>query len=227
MRRRQRIFPPAPAFIHRPQKKITSPLDSYINLYIVTAMSLQHILLGMLQKPASGYDLKAQFQDGARHFWSAELSQIYPTLQKMQEKGWLKSRRQKSEKGPDRRVYKRTRAGTAELVRWLRAGPVMGTERFAYIAQLVYAGELADLAATQRFLEKLRERLRDFARLLESAEDELRQSHPDFPDDLSDEDLHGLLALRIGIRSLNAKVAACDEALELLRHRLSKVPTHV
>ncbi|MYK68861.1 MAG: PadR family transcriptional regulator, partial [Gammaproteobacteria bacterium] len=43
-------------------------------------MSLDHILLGLLRDPATGYDLKSAFSERIRHFWSAELSQIYPAL---------------------------------------------------------------------------------------------------------------------------------------------------
>ena len=52
-------------------------------------MSLQHILLGLLREPASGYDLKAYFDSSVRYFWAAELSQIYPTLQRMEKSGRL------------------------------------------------------------------------------------------------------------------------------------------
>ena len=38
-------------------------------------MPLEHILLGTLARPASGYDLKAGFESSARHFWYAELQQ--------------------------------------------------------------------------------------------------------------------------------------------------------
>ena len=40
-------------------------------------MSLDHILLGLLREPATGYDLGNAFSENVRHFWSAELSQIY------------------------------------------------------------------------------------------------------------------------------------------------------
>ena len=52
-------------------------------------MSLNHILLGMLKEPGSGYDLGKRFSEGPIHFWSAELSQIYPALRRMTERGWL------------------------------------------------------------------------------------------------------------------------------------------
>ena len=122
-------------------------------------MSLEHILLGMLQQPASGYDLRSEFESGARFFWSAELSQIYPTLKRMEKRGWLESRLEPSPKGPDRRVYQRTLVGRDVLRDWLLSGPATGSERFAFIGQLVFMGELDDLEATLEFLMELREEL--------------------------------------------------------------------
>ena len=87
-------------------------------------MSLQHILLGMLEQPASGYDLKQAFEQQQAHYWSANLAQIYPTLNRMEEKGLLASAEQPSPKGPPRRVYRRTSAGREALVDWLTGGPV-------------------------------------------------------------------------------------------------------
>ena len=189
-------------------------------------MSLEHILLGMLREPAAGYDLKVEFDQGARHFWSAELSQIYPTLQKMSRRGWLKSQRQKSAKGPDRKVYSRTAKGARELRKWLASGPILGSERFAYIAQLVFLVELADLRATRDFLVQLRDKLRAFHDLLAGAESEIRGRHPDFPDGLDAADLHDYFALRLGVRSLAAKADACTEGLAIVEARLAKEPSH-
>ena len=105
-------------------------------------MSLNHILLGLLRDPATGYDLKNAFSQSARHFWSAELSQIYPTLKRLEQRGLLRSRVEPSPKGPNRKVYWLTDEGRAELLRWLHAGPAVGTERFAYLAQLYFMDAL-------------------------------------------------------------------------------------
>lgn len=185
-------------------------------------MSLDHILLGLLREPASGYDLKATFQAGCQHFWSAELGQIYPTLARLEERGWLNSHREPSARGPARRVYRRTAAGSRELHRWLRGGAVTGTERFAYVAQLLFLGELADPPATIRFLEDLRVKLLAVLELLQVVEADLKAKHPDCPHDLTDADLHDYLSLRLGTGSLRAKVAVCDEGLALLRARAPK-----
>ena len=89
----------------------------------------------MLSTSASGYDIKRGFREGARHFWSAELSQIYPALKALENRGWLTSRLEPPAKGPPRHVYRRTAQGRAELIRWLGEGPQMGSERFAYLGQ--------------------------------------------------------------------------------------------
>ena len=182
-------------------------------------MSLDHILLGMLGTPSSGYDIKRGFSEGARHFWSAELSQIYPALKALEKRGWLESRLEPPAKGPPRRVYRRTTQGRAELVRWLGEGPQMGAERFAYLGQLCFMHELDDLQATGDFMLELRSRLGAFLALLQQAESDLAGTDGARLDTLNAEDFHVYLAVRMGVRSLRAKVDWCDEALERIEHR--------
>lgn len=182
-------------------------------------MSLDHILLGMLRTPASGYDIKRGFSEGARHFWSAELSQIYPALKALEKRGWLTSRLEPPARGPRRRVYRRTPQGRAELIRWLGEGPQMGTERFAYLGQLCFMHELDDLQATGDFMLELRSRLGAFLALLQQAESDLAGTDGARLDTLNAEDFHVYLAVRMGVRSLRAKVDWCDEALEQIERR--------
>lgn len=183
-------------------------------------MSLEHILLGLLRSPCSGYDLKRTFAEGARHFWSAELSQIYPTLKRMQRRGWLTSRREPSPKGPPRRIYRRTARGHAALRQWLLGEPVLGAERFAYLAQLSFLGELGDLERTRAFLQQLRAKLAAQQAFLTQV---INSAMPD-PTTLDPLTFHEHLCLQMGIASLGAKVEWCDAALELtaLRHAQEK-----
>lgn len=185
-------------------------------------MSLEHILLGSLASPASGYDLKANFEAGARHFWFAELSQIYPTLRRMEQRGWLTSATEPSSRGPARRVYTRTRSGTAELKRWLRSGPIVGVERFAYIGQLVLMGQLDDLETTLAFMQRLRKLLREKLQYLKAAEKEMADEWDGYPDDLGGVEFHEHLSLRMGIVSLNAKVRWCDESIKQVLQRMER-----
>ena len=189
-------------------------------------MSLENILLGMLGEPASGYDLKARFNEGPRYFWPAELSQIYPTLQKLEKNGKLASSIEPSRKGPPRRVYRRTPEGRKQLLNWLKSGPQLGTERFAYLGQLTFMHELEDLEATTEFILELRAKLFSVLAILKQAEQQLPGGDNSRYESLADDELHGYLSMRMGIHSLTARVAWCDEALEQLqaRSQLQVVP---
>jgi DNA-binding PadR family transcriptional regulator len=105
---------------------------------------LEHILLGLLCQPASVYDLKAVLDHGIGPFWAAELSQIYPNLKRLEQRGSLRSRRATSKRGPGRIVYEITAAGRKELAAWLRNGPQFGHMRQTFLAQIYLMDELSD-----------------------------------------------------------------------------------
>ena len=95
----------------------------------------------------------------------------------------------------------------------------MGTERFAYIAQLCFMHELDDLEGTSDFMLELRSRLGGFLALLRQAELDIAGPDGARVDILNAEDFHVHLAVRMGVRSLEAKVRWCDEALEQIEQR--------
>ncbi len=183
-------------------------------------MSLECVLLGMLRNACSGYDLRHEFEMGAKHFWSAELSQIYPTLKRMEKRGWLESRLEPSPKGPDRRVYERTKAGAEVLHEWLRSGPAIGNERFAYIGQIIYMGELNDLDATLEFLQQLREEFAAVLGILRGACEEVEADSKQRK--LSIVEFHEMLSLGMGVKSLQAKVDWCDESMDIVKNRIKQ-----
>ena len=184
-------------------------------------MSLDHILLGLLRDPATGYDLKSAFGERVRHFWSAELSQIYPTLKRLERRGMLGSRVERSPKGPNRKVYSLTEDGREELRRWLRGGPAVGSERFAYLAQLYFMDAIGDLRETRAFVAELREHLARWLAELQSLEQEVMAAHGAAPERYSDAGFHRFATLRMGIHSIGSKVAWCDETLAAIERRLA------
>jgi PadR family transcriptional regulator AphA len=208
-----------------PRGQIT--VDIYINTYIVEGMSLEHILLGLLRTPASGYDLKTIFDERIHYFWAAELSQIYPTLQNLERKGLLRSRRAESKRGPGRRVYQTTPAGHQALREWLLNQTGLGADRVAYLARLYMMDELNDLQETLDFLTGLREQFARNLSALEAIERSWAQHEPKFPDSLSPQMFHILLTLRNGIFMLGARVKWCDESIRRIRERMEKEGSHV
>lgn len=110
-------------------------------------MSLQHLLLGMLnQTPMSGYDLDKAFQRSAGHFWTTDRSQIYRTLHKLHKAELVEVEHVVQEDLPDRKVYHLTDTGRAELERWLTT-PIARSEdpaREGWLGQLYFAKEIAN-----------------------------------------------------------------------------------
>lgn len=190
-------------------------------------MSLEHILLGLLREPASGYDLKTLFDERIHYFWAAELSQIYPTLQQLEGKGLLRSRRAESKRGPGRRVYQTTRAGHRALREWLLNQSGLGADRVAYLARLYMMDELNDLQETLQFLTGLRDQFARNLSALEAIERGWEQHEARFPHSLSSRMFHVLLTLRNGICMLGARVKWCDECIRRIRKRTEREGSHV
>lgn len=184
-------------------------------------MSLDHILLGMLRKPASGYDLRREFESSARHFWYAELSQIYPVLKRLETRGWLTSRTEPSERGPERKVYTITESGRAELIGWLEEGPQFGHQRIAHLAQLFFMDELGDPARTLEFVAEVRAAVAGRLRALEAIEACILGENGS-PDGFPDSEYYKFSTLRLGIAVARTRILWCDETMEQLGQRVAR-----
>jgi PadR family transcriptional regulator, regulatory protein AphA len=185
-------------------------------------MSLDHILLGLLREPASGYDLKQTFDERIHYFWAAELSQIYPTLRRLERKGWLRGRRAQAKRGAGRRVYQVTPAGHRVLREWLQSDVELGDDRVPYLAKLYLMDELGDLRKTLLFLTSLREKFASNLAALETIERCWAREDPTYPDSLSPAMFHVLLTLRNGICVIAARVKWCDESIRRVEAQIAK-----
>lgn len=182
-------------------------------------MSLKHIMLGMLKEPHSGYDIKKEFEHSLRNFWQAELSQIYPLLQKMESEELLTSKAGQSDKGPTRRLYKRAAKGKRELEKWLSAGPKVANERIGYLAQVYFLSELKDETAVLAFMYELREFMSNWLDNLKSAEVKWKDKDDRYPDELPDEDFYAQLTLSMGVTKVGANLQWCDESIARIHAR--------
>ena len=182
-------------------------------------MSLRHILLGLLGEPHSGYDIKKQFEQSLRNFWRAELSQIYPLLQKMEDEGLVTSKEGASEIGPRKRIYKRAGKGSNELKAWLNEGPVVGTERIGYLAQVYFLADLKDDDKAIAYMEELRDYMLEWLSLLEGREQDWSSNDPRYPDGLPDLDFYPQLTLDFGIRKVRANYEWCEDCIRRMHAR--------
>ena len=182
-------------------------------------MSLKHILLGMLAEPHSGYDLKKSFNQSLRNFWNAELSQIYPQLQKLEKDGLLTSKQVASTNGPPRRVYSRSSKGRRELMTWLLDGPNVGEERISYIAQVFFLSQLNDLNEAIAFMRELRDHMASWLESLQEVERRWAAEDPRYPDQLPDEAFYQQLTLALGLKKVKCNLEWCGECIRRLQAR--------
>jgi PadR family transcriptional regulator, regulatory protein AphA len=123
-------------------------------------MTLEFAILGFLNyHPYTGYDLKKIFDNSVQHFWHADQSQIYRTLSRLTEQGYVQMEKIPQEDRPDRKVYTITEAGCKELRQWLSAPPPLECPHSASLVQVFFAGQLSDeevLAKFESFAASLR-----------------------------------------------------------------------
>ena len=115
-------------------------------------MSLDHAILGFLKdRPRTGYDLKTAFDLTVRHIWPADQSQIYRTLARLAQKGFIETEVVKQDRRLDQKIYHITQKGNAELLRWLSTPLSPKAMRLPKLIQIFFAANLPDDEALQCF----------------------------------------------------------------------------
>ncbi|MFD9905091.1 PadR family transcriptional regulator [Streptomyces sp. NPDC059063] len=83
-------------------------------------MALEHaILVSLLEKPGSGYELARRFDRSIGYFWAATHQQIYRVLKRMENDAWIDVREVAQQDRPDKKEYSVTAPGRAALSQWL------------------------------------------------------------------------------------------------------------
>lgn len=81
---------------------------------------IDFIILGFLiKKSMSGYDIKQQMGYSTSNFIDASFGSIYPSLKRLEQKGFLQSEEVVSN-GKIKKVYSITEQGKDEFLRWLK-----------------------------------------------------------------------------------------------------------
>jgi DNA-binding PadR family transcriptional regulator len=116
-------------------------------------MPLHHAVLALLaDKPAHGYELKSSFEQAVGDQWGGlNIGHLYQILDRLSRDGLIESQRQSQQVKPDRVIHRLTRAGRAELDRWLAepAIPARGyrDDFFLKIMAAVRSGDPATLSS--------------------------------------------------------------------------------
>ncbi|MGC7102835.1 PadR family transcriptional regulator [Amycolatopsis lurida] len=118
-------------------------------------MALRHaVLAALLDSEYSGYQLAKAFDVGVANFWHALPQQLYAELTKLEKEGLVAGRQVVQETRPNKRLFRVTDAGRAEL------------EEFAAVASkpsfirddLLVKVQAVDVIGTAPVIEQLEER---------------------------------------------------------------------
>jgi DNA-binding PadR family transcriptional regulator len=95
----------------------------------VIVPKVEVVVLGLLaEEPMHGYDLLERFRARSMGFWvEVGKASVYQTLHRLEARGLIAGRSQDGREGPDRRVFRITRAGRTRLADGL-------AERFAELS---------------------------------------------------------------------------------------------
>jgi DNA-binding PadR family transcriptional regulator len=83
-------------------------------------MALREVILTVLaHRRMTGYEISRNFDQVLSWFWTASHQQIYRELARLNEDGSVRFKEVRQSGKPDKKVYEITKAGRAELKRWL------------------------------------------------------------------------------------------------------------
>ena len=105
-------------------------------------MSVRNALLGLLaQKPRHGYELHSAFEAvvGGERNWDVKPAQIYTTLTRLEEGGFVMEEGVEQGGGPEKRIYGITPAGREALSQWFKVGVALEHHRDEFFLKLLLA----------------------------------------------------------------------------------------
>ncbi len=185
-------------------------------------MALEHaILVSLLEKPGSGYELARRFERSIGYFWTATHQQIYRVLKRMEGDGRLDVRDVPQQGRPDKKEYSVAEPGRAALSLWLHE-PIEPESVRHDLAVKIRGAAFDDPAALIREVERHHRSHTD--RLMHYLAGELRDfTGPDAPASLDAGQELQHVVLRGGIAYERMTIAWLDDVL-LTLHRLGAPP---
>ncbi len=133
-------------------------------------MDVKTVCLGMLDAgPASGYDLKKEFESSFAHFFAAGFGSIYPALSALAGEGLVSFSEVPQEGRPDRKVYEITAAGRDKLLESLGDPDPSHKVRSEFLATICFA-HLMTREQIETVLENRRAEIHRYLELFDELE---------------------------------------------------------
>jgi len=172
----------------------------------------KYALMGVLSiRPMSGYDIRRTIQNSIGYFWNESFGQIYPMLRQLVGEGLATRQAGPKSGGRDRYVYSLTDRGIDALQSWLALSPEPDLVRSEFLLKLFF-GRQATVPSNLEHIKLEKERCTSELKTLAGIEDTLEALRAKDP-----VAIYWLMTVSYGKRSLEATIAWCDEAMEVLK----------
>ncbi len=133
-------------------------------------MSLRVTLLGLLSlEPASGYDLKRTIERSTYFIWNATGPQIYSTLRKLRDEGYITSVSLPQKGKPEKQIHTITAEGRTALQDFMNE-PIRASVTRDEVLLRIFFGNFASKKIVMRELQSYLERIRNERRSMEATE---------------------------------------------------------
>lgn len=177
-------------------------------------MTLGFIILGLLSyTPMNGYDLKAFFDRSINFFWSAELSQIYRELSRLEKLGYINYKIEHQEGRPDKKIYSISEEGEKAFEEWLKNFPDILTpvSRNEFLVRIFFSSKLDKeelISYLERYIKEQQEELNAYRLVEEKLTERLRGEK------CNREVFYQRLTVRRGLSFSRAEVDWAKECIE-------------
>jgi PadR family transcriptional regulator AphA len=167
-------------------------------------MSLRFAVLGLLaESPKYGYEIKRRFEGALGNVWSVSYGQLYPTLHRLSELGFVTKKTEPGKKAADKNIYSITDKGRKKIDEWLLK-PLRNTYRVKdeFTLRFLFFSKLSPV------------QVRDYLRVQREKTVVQRESYERTLASLGDEMGYFLQAIiRKGIIHLEAETRWIDEVI--------------
>jgi DNA-binding PadR family transcriptional regulator len=171
-------------------------------------VALAHaILVSLLDRPQSGYDLAKRFDQTVGYFWKASHQQIYLELHKLAQAGCIQGEKVEQESRPNRIVYAITPLGRDALDSWVEERTEPPSVKEELLVKLFALGSVS----TDTMLAEVERRLAFHTARLAEYEAVMAEHYPE-PERLGARKRGLYLGLRMGILFERSTVEWCREA---------------
>jgi len=171
----------------------------------------QFAILGALSiQPMSGYEIKKMMAESTNYFWSESNGQIYPTLAKLAKEKLVTIEKQMLG-AKIKKIYTLTKTGKTKLQEWLRQDFEYYPPRDELLLKLFYGQNVESkfsIHQIQKHLQKCQGLLKIFSSIEKTLTTMVKQNK---------RPVYFLVTVKAGVRSVQAEIAWCKEAIDLIK----------